>query len=282
MENNIKEIVTETVKRENPLLKKTNKLPGQTFRLPSKGIMYTNGELDSEVKNGEILVYPMATLDEIYLRTPDMLFQGTAIDTVFKRCMPQIKQPLELYSNDVDFLLTCLRKVSYGDHITITHKCNICGDKSGKVNEYSIPLNHFIQNAKEFDEKELGKLNLKLTTGNHITLRPSTFAEMIKIFQINEDNIKTPEEMERIIVETLSSTIKSVDTTTDKEFIKEWLKTLPRMIIEEFSGKLESLNNWGSEFKYTIQCNDCGADQVISTVLNPLYFFILPSNRKTV
>ena len=119
-------------KRENPLLKRKNKFPGETYRLPSKGLLYFNGELDEEVKDGEVIIYPMTTLDEIYMKTPDMLFQGTAIDTVFKRCIPQIKQPLNLLSNDVDYLLAALRKVSYGNHILINHNCSFCGEQTKK------------------------------------------------------------------------------------------------------------------------------------------------------
>jgi hypothetical protein len=273
--------VTVVAKKENPLLKRKNKFPGETFRLPSKGLMYTNGEIDEEVKDGEVVVYPMTTLDEIYMRTPDMLFQGTAINTVFKRCIPQVKNPLALYANDVDFLLTCLRKVSYGEHVVITHRCDKCDQEKVKNLDYQIPLTFFIQNSKEFTLEDINNLQLTLSSGESIILRPSTFTEMMRIMQINEMEVKTPEEMNEILIGTLSSTIKSVDNTEEKEFIAEWLKTLPTKIIAEFSDKLEKLNRWGPSFEYTIQCRDCGEPQKLNTVINPLYFFILPSNQKT-
>ena len=279
MNDNVKEQLDQ-IKKENPLLKRKNKFPGETFRLPSKGLLYYNGELDDEVKDGEVTIYPMTTLDEIYMKTPDMLFQGTAIDVVFKRCIPQIKKPLDLFSNDVDFLLTALRKVSYGNHILINHVCEFCGETSKKEHEYSIPLNFFIQNTKEFSIEDVDNLKMILSTGEQVILKPLTFSEMLKTMQMNDTDIKSPEDIANILVETLSSTIRTVDGVVEKEFIEEWLSSLPTQIISEFSSKLEKLNKWGTNFEYTIRCKDCDKEQKINTILNPLYFFILPSNQK--
>lgn len=275
------EQATEIVKRENPLLKRKNKFPGETFRLPSMGRLYFNGELDEEVKDGELVVYPMTTLDEIYMKTPDMLFQGSAIETVFKRCIPQVKKPTKLFANDVDFLLTCLRKVSYGDYITVPFKCMACEKEKVKEHEYNIPLNFFIQSSKSFTDADIEGMSLKLSSGEYIMLRPSTFMEMMSIMQINEMDIKTPEEMNDLLVKSLASVVRSVDGVSEKEFIEEWLATLPTKIVTEFSTDVERLNRWGPKFDYTIQCQDCGKDQKISTVLNPLYFFMLPSKPTT-
>lgn len=277
---NIKEETIE-IKRDNPLLKRKNKFPGETVRLPSKGLLYFNGELDEEVKDGEVTVYPMTTLDEIYMKTPDMLFQGSAIDTVFKRCIPQIKQPLNLYSNDVDFLLTVLRKVSYGNYILINHSCSFCGETTKKDHEYSIPLNYFIQNTKEFTINDVDDLKMTLSTGEYVLLKPLTFAEMLQTMQMSDAEIKTPEDITKLLVGTLASTIRSVDGVNEKEFIEEWLSSLPTQVISEFSDKLEKLNKWGTTFEYTISCKDCGKEQKINTILNPLYFFTLPSSQKT-
>ena len=39
----------------NPLLASL-RIPGETFRLPSHGLFYTDGELDDSVVNGEVEV----------------------------------------------------------------------------------------------------------------------------------------------------------------------------------------------------------------------------------
>src|ERR1700752_4066346 len=116
---------------QNPLIKKISKIiQGNTIRLPSKGVFYKSNELDPEVKDGEIVLYPMTTLDEIIIRTPDMLFQGTAIEKIISRCAPQVKKPLELFAKDVDYILVMLRKLSYGDDIIIKFTCPTCIDNA--------------------------------------------------------------------------------------------------------------------------------------------------------
>ena len=122
---------------DNPLLKKAV-IPGKRFRLPSRGLFYTNGELDDSVHDGEVEVFSMATVDEITLRTPEFLFTGEAIEKVFNRCIPEIKQPLKLLSQDVDYLLTCLRIVSYGDILPINTRCSVCETNQKAQNERDI------------------------------------------------------------------------------------------------------------------------------------------------
>ena len=56
----------------NPLLERI-KLPGDSFALPSGGLFYGEGVLDPSVSNAEIHVHPMTTLDEITMKSPDLL-----------------------------------------------------------------------------------------------------------------------------------------------------------------------------------------------------------------
>lgn len=108
---------------DNPLLRRFNHMPPETFRLPSGGVFYTNGELDDEVINGEVEVHPMTAIDEITIKSPDMMYQGTAIEKVFSRCIPQVLKPLELLTKDMDYLLVCLRIVTYGETLDLTWEC---------------------------------------------------------------------------------------------------------------------------------------------------------------
>lgn len=122
---------------ENPLLKKI-RLPGKRFRLPSRGLFYTDGELDETVIDGEVEIFSMTTIDEITLRSPEFLFNGEAIERVFKRCVPEIKKPLRMLSRDVDYVLTCLRVVSYGGTYQINTHCPECEDIQQRTNERKV------------------------------------------------------------------------------------------------------------------------------------------------
>jgi hypothetical protein len=277
------------VKTPNPLMARLNKMPGVTIRLPSRGLFYSNGELDDECVSGEVNIFPMTTTDELMMRSPDMLFQGTAIDHVIKRCLPQIKKPLELLVGDIDYILTQLRRVSYGSHIPITYDCDCMTEEERKLqrqsgdNEYLIPVEHFIQNTKELDVKDFNKqFKIELTNGQRVTLQPLRFCDFIKIQQMQDpEAMKVVENIKEFVATNFAAVTRSVDEIEDKELIKEWYRELPRLQNERIKKKLDSIDHWGIEFKYAITCNHCKQSKELTTQLNPVYFFMLPSSPET-
>ena len=278
--------MTETQK--NPLIAKMQRVvQGTTIRLPSKGLFYDNGELREDVIDGQVVVYPMATLDEIIIRSPDMLLQGTAVEQVLGRCVPQILKPSAILSKDVDYLLVMLRKISYGDKTTIPFTCPICDEKAQEKGEkaeshdYPLSMSYFVNNSKEI-EAEAIQSNYTLTLENSmvIHLRPSTFAEMVKMFGI-EDTKMTAEEIEDVVLSSILSVIKDVDGIKDREIVKEWLHAIPVSVKNEIIGQISNANNFGPTFSYVITCVDCKKEHDINYILNPVSFFTLPSKPKT-
>jgi hypothetical protein len=266
------------IDRINPLLEKLKKqMPGETFRLPSRGLFYTNGEVDSEVEDGEIVIYPMTTVDELMMRSPDMLFQGTAITEVISHCVPQILKPGRLIASDIDFILTCLRKVSYGPTLPIKHKCSAC---ESPEKEFSVPIDHFLRNSKEITAEQFESMNVVVDEYN-VKLRPCVFEEMIKILQRSNEDFDTAIKVSDWIDSSLSAIIRSVDGIKDRDMIFEWLKKMPRGLKDDLSNSVEKINQWGVEFSYEIKCEACGHDDNVKSSLNPTSFFTLPSSPKT-
>ena len=58
--------------------------PAVYISLPSKGEGYSVDELELP-ETTELPVYPMTAIDEITARTPDALFNGTAVVELIKR-----------------------------------------------------------------------------------------------------------------------------------------------------------------------------------------------------
>lgn len=279
------------VKRENPLLKKISVIPGDSVRLPSRGAFYINGELDPEVINGEIIVKPMTVTDEIIMRSPDMLFQGTAIEHVIKRCAPQVLKPMSLLVKDVDFILTHLRKISYGPTMTVKWGCkdteteaciNAFKDKDRKADEYVIPLDSFIRKSKEISNEDVGNFTVNLQNGLKVKLRPMSFENFITMQQRNSTEF-TVEDIQQLTLDAYASVILQIDDVTDTDFIKEWIKEADRPLVDEIDAAMEKIgaNSWGLDFKYNVKCKKCGKEQDMVTQLNPIYFFMQPSNRET-
>lgn len=109
----------------NPLITKHRSLlPGQVFRLPSRGVFYKDkGILSDDVQNGEVLVNRMRLREELAMKSVDAIFQGTAITETLNYCVPQILDPSRLVSEDIDYLLTAIKKLTHGNYITYRDKC---------------------------------------------------------------------------------------------------------------------------------------------------------------
>lgn len=256
----------------NPLLARVH-LPGSTFKMPSGGIFYNNNELADDVLNGEVHIQPMTAFDEVLLKSPDLLFSGEAIDRIFKRCIPQILKPEEMFNKDIDFLMICLRKITYGETFQLgyTHSC-----KDAKSHEYSININHFINTSKSIDPTTIGNVYVKkIDNEQEVKMHPPRFKDVIKMLQsINPEVELTPEEETENIINTVMSIITSVDSIVDKAQIKEWLQTIPAGWIGELSDAIEATSDWGPDFTYKTKCKDCGESMEMTAPINPLSFFM--------
>lgn len=274
--------MTEMLDTKNPLIYKmlkSNSIPGTTFRLPSKGIPYTNGELSNEVVEGEVIIYPMSTLDEIYLKSPDMLFQGTAVEKTISRCCPQVLKPLELLAKDIDFILTCMRQVSYGNILTVTYECEC--EKSKPV-DLQIAISDLINKTKVISDKNSNKLVFELD-GFLIKTKYVRFGEMIKLNQENvldESDENSPDVIFSTFIKNVSVNIESIDDIVDHDTIAEFLKVQQRSFQMAILKKIQSVNNWGVNFDYKFTCKYCDTPKTTSVALNPVSFFTEPSSQE--
>ena len=260
-----------TEKRINPLLERV-KIPGETIRLPSGGIFYTNGELSNDVSNGEIHIYPLTTISEIMLRSPDKLLSGDALVDVLSQAAPQILKPMDLLSKDVDFLMTALRKVTYGDQleVTYTHNC-----KDAKAHSYQISLSKILSASKTIDPTTVNRsFVMTLPNGQKVKLQPMKFKNIIEIMQSVREYTDDDKIIGKQLMKSVSCMIMAVDEVTDPEFIIEWLATIQSTWFKDISKAIEGVSEWGPDFSYIDKCKDCGQEIELSVTLNPLTFFM--------
>lgn len=257
----------------NPLIGKL-RLPGETFQLPSQGIFYTNNELDVFVKNGEVEIYPMTALDEIIFSTPDKLLSGKAVVDVFSRCIPQILKPMELLTKDVDYLMICLRMVTFGQTIDVshTHSCN-----DAKSHTYQVDLQKMIRKTKKIDPVTINQqYNVLLPNGQHVTLKPITYGSILHLYDImvmqKTDEISA-EESEQLAITMITSIIKSVDGINDTVLISDWVKQLPLGWKKQIEIAVSNISYWGIDFSTSTKCKDCKAPLELTISANPVSFF---------
>lgn len=256
----------------NPLLEKL-KLPGRIFQLPSKGYLYTSGELNQSVHNGEIHVHALSALDEISMKNPDLLFSGKATDEVFKTCISDIEKPLDLFGKDVDAIMLFLRIVSYGPIYSIETK-HTC--KDAKIHTYNINLEEILNKMTYLDPTMLNDLYIvKLDNEQVVKLQPLRYKHVIEILQKNQNKKDlTAEDMKDNLMTNLLNLIVSIDDITDKNLISEWIKKAPTQFISKIASKVEnSSDKWGCNFLLEVTCKDCNEKFYIEVPVNPISFF---------
>lgn len=264
------------------LLTKLERIPGEMCRLPSHGIGYDDGVFEETVTNGDVMVYPVSSYDEIILKTPEKLLSGTAIFEVFKRRIPSIKQPEKLFHKDIDFLMTILRKVSYGDELQISYNHH-CSDNS-KDHNYTVNVTTFLNQTKRIDPTQKQN-SFCLENGQVVCLGSMLFADMLELTQLRlkmmSQDIESTDDIilqyEQTACDALSRSIVSVDDVTNKDEIKEWLFNIPISFREILNEQIDNYNSsWGMNTDYTVTCKDCGEKMSLKPVVNPVSFFMQP------
>jgi hypothetical protein len=255
----------------NPLLAKI-KLPGRMFQLPSHGAMYSAGELDSTVRDGEVQVHPMSALAEINLKNPDLLFNGKALEAVLTECIPAIKKPLELFGRDVDAVLFFLRLATYGPEyrIEVKHDC-----AEAKQHSYTVNLDELVIKMRQLDPTIIElKRTVTLNNGQKVTTRPMKFNDIIKLFHSTGNKKElTPDDVKELAVTNLLCMIEKVEDVTDRKNIEEWIRTLTTPQVNRITEAAGELNDWGPQQVVEIKCRDCGEMMRVELPLNPVSFF---------
>lgn len=222
----------------NPL-QKYFRQPKLHIRLPSRGKYYPEGAIDLPA-NGEVAVYPLTAKDELLLKTPDSLMNGTATADVIASCVPAIKQPWFMPSLDVDAVLIAIRIATYGENMSITVKVPNVGDEK----DYDVDLNGVmeqIMSAQYQDKIIIDQMQ--------ITLRPLNYTEFtqdaIRSFEeqrvynlMSDDSVPSDQKMERfrqafnrltdLTVSTVARSIATIqvdgNTVSDPKHILEFMQ----------------------------------------------------------
>lgn len=270
-------------------LQKYRRQPKLYIDLPSKGQWYTKGALE---KSEELEVYSMTANDEILTKTPDALLTGNAVVKIIENCLPAIKNAWAVTNRDLDYILAAIRIASYGDAITLSHKCSNKDCKN--EDSFALPLQPVLDHLLSVEP--VYELRVKDFI---FRIRPLQYKEMV-------DNQMISTQVQRQAFE-IGDTIKDVKERTEiinnlYESINEQTKKVICSIVTEIitpEGESETnpifiqdflLNNEGTFFdaiqktygennkKMTvpasdIECSECGQKDKIKPNLDYANFF---------
>jgi hypothetical protein len=249
---------------QNNPLKQYFRRPAIYLKLPSGGKMYAPGVINIP-ESGELAVYPMTAIDEISSKTPDALYNGTAMADIIKSCIPDIKDPWSINSIDLDAILIAIRAAAGGDDMSISSECPSCKE----VAEYGVNLVGILSQLKSADyEKEL------IINELAIKFRPLSYKEMNEAgtSQMEAQRIfmmLSKEENETVRAEKTQEALRFITDVTMKILSNTitHIRT-PNAFVEEKEYLLDFLRNCDSETYIAVR--DYNASLKAQTEIKPL------------
>lgn len=263
--------------------------------LPSGGNHYPSGiKLSAD---GEIGIMPMTAADEIKLKTPDALFNGEAVYSLLRSCIPDIANPEEIPVSDVDKLLIGIRVATQGKYMDINSKCPECE----KEETYSVDITAILNSAKKIEAEKTLVVNSELS----VILKPYTLRNQIRgqiesFFQERMRNMIENRDMDEqaklkafnealvgaIAVQTnqVADCIEKVLITdnddvievTERDHIFQWVENMESATHAKISDRITELSDSQMSDKVKICCSniECNDQYQVTVSLDPVNFFL--------
>lgn len=276
---------------DNPL-RKYFRQPVIHLRLPSGGKFYPMGAIDLP-PNGEIPILPMTAVDEVTSRTPDALFNGSAVVNVLSSCVPNILDAWTIPAVDFNALLAGVRIASYGHEMEISSACPACGE----VHQYTVDLRLALDQIQmpDYDTPAVvGDLNCFFVPMTYQQLNEVSRVQFEdqKLMQIINSNETTEEEkmtklgdaFKRITYLTIRSIAQSIGAiktsslmVTDTSQIEEFLVNAPKDVFNRIKEHAIKLREATELAPVSIVCDSCKHEYKQAFTLDMSNFFEIAS-----
>lgn len=274
----------------NPLSKYFRQ-PVIFITLPSGGEYWPEGALEIPV-TGELPIYPLTTRDEVILKTPDALMNGSGVVDVIHSCCPSIKNAWKMPSIDVDTVLIAIRIASYGNNMDFDTVCPHCQEE----NTYSQDLRENLSRVKKPNYDNLVNVEQH---GLQIKLRPPSYFDSNKVNKIGIEEQKMLQTLENtdldpevrgaqiqatmkslimLSLESLASSTDYIQTddgqrVTDAGHILEFYKNSGSHLVKVLQDKLTEFNQEGSIPPLDATCGHCNEPYKVPIEFNYSSFF---------
>ncbi len=275
---------------DNPL-SQYFRVPGIHVMLPSRGAFTPPEELETAI-TGELAVYPMAARDEIWAKNPDGLLNGYSIENIIKSCVPGVKNPRRMPSQDIDYLLLAIKKATFGDKMELTTTCPKCGNEhnfecsieevmnTARVlePEYSVRISDEIvakirpydynattrTNLAAFEEAKLlqSLVSIGLPEESRITAFSNSFE---KISNLNLD----------LLSDAVASIVIPGGEVSNPQHIREFLENASKGAIDAIEDGMKVFAETGIDRKIALACpqEECQHEWTTELMFDPSHFF---------
>lgn len=277
------------VKQNNPLQQYFRQIK-MYLKLPSGKNFYEPGTIQL-TEDGEVGVLPMTGRDELSLKNPDGLLNGESLIEVLASCIPLLKQPRALLTNDIDALITAIRYATYNDTLETNMKCPKCSHE----NTFKIDLQYALDNMSFLENEYV----VNLENGLSIFVQPYKFPELMKTLHSEFEKTKLIRAIESETIssekrsEILATAFKDLSITkfdllaasikkivdeqkninvSDNKFIKEFLQNIEKKEVDKISDLVDEINLIGIKRSFTAKCEKCEHTWENAIDFNPVNF----------
>ena len=275
----------------NPL-KQFFRQPALYLKLPSNGQFWAEGSIDMP-PNKELPILPMTAIDEITYRTPDALFNGSAIVSVIQSCVPNIKDAWKIPAVDLTTILIAIRIATYNSEMEIGSTCPACNANG----EYTLDLHTMIAGIGKADFSKAikqGDLEVFFRSVDYQTqnqLNAQQF-EQQRIIQSISNSTETEDEkltklngalkaVTGITIAAISNSIAGIRTpnafVTEPEFIIDFLKNCDRTLFGTIRDHAVQLRELSELPPIPVTCTECNHQYTQTITLDSTNFFEVAS-----
>jgi hypothetical protein len=271
----------------NPL-KQFFRQPALFLKLPGDGQFWANGSLELP-PNKELAVLPMTAMDEITYRTPDALFNGSAVTSVIQSCVPGIKNAWKTPAVDLTAILIAIRIATYGSDMDVGSSCPSCKAEG----DYTLDLHTLLAGIKNLDfskavkqgDLEIYFKSIDYQTQNNLNTRQfeqqriiqsvqqSTESEEKKLEQING----ALKEITKLTVITIVHSIAGIRTpnafVSESEFIEDFLNNCDRKLFGVIRDHVIQMREDSNLPDMPVTCSECNHQYTQTVTLDSTSFF---------
>lgn len=270
----------------NPLFKHFRQ-PSVYIKLPGQGKFWATGSLDLP-PTGEIAIYPMTVKDEVLIKTPDALMNGSGVVDVIQSCCPNIKDAWQTPAIDLDAILIAIRIASYGAVMDIDTKCPQCGaenthgvdlrivlDEVRPPTYDPITINDLVFQFKPQTFKNLNANNIISYEQQKLiaTLASSELSEDEKIAQFQQMFPKLTDLNIMAVVNCIEGIQVNRDLVTDPEHIKEFVSNCDRATYQSIKDKIDEYIEASKIQPIHAQCIECSNQYTTEITFEQANFF---------
>jgi len=273
----------------NPL-QKYFRNPGLTVKLPSMGRFQ---QMDNVrfTATGELPILPMRAADEMVMKSPDALMSGMAMEQIIRSCVPDVKDPMQLPSPDVDAILLAIRAATYGNMMTVECECPACKFE----NAYEFDVTAILETVTPLQDE----YSVRLTDEIIVYLRPfnlenstkastMVFQETRKLQLLDQDTSITADIRQKAMnesykrlnhmnIQMVADCVEKVVTpdgvVVERQHISEFIHNIQRNWVAALEDELKKVNEAGLDKTHGVSCVKCNHEWETVVEFDPSNFF---------